>query len=130
MKILIVDDDKTTRKLLSLYLKGKGYEIVTAENGLDAMEKVGTENINFILTDMNMPYMDGIELTKNLKLDPSLSNIPIAMVTTEADEEERKKAFEAGVDDYLVKPANADQINDSIKRILKKLFKEGGEVNV
>ncbi len=122
MKILIVDDDKTTRRLLSLYLKGKGYETITAENGLEAMEKVGTEDINLIVTDLNMPYMDGIELTKTLK-SSSWSNIPILMVTTEADEQEKKKGMEAGVDDYLVKPANANQINESIKKILKNMFK-------
>lgn len=130
MKILVVDDDKTTRKLLGLYLKGKGYEVVSAENGLDAMEKLGAGDVNLIVTDMNMPYMDGIELTKTLKADDSASkNIPIIMVTTEADEEEKKKALEAGVDDYLVKPTNAEQINDSIKMILKKFF-TGGEGNV
>ncbi len=123
MKILVVDDDKTTRKLLTLYLKAKGYEVVAAENGLDAMEKLGTENINLVVTDMNMPYMDGIELTKNLRGDENWKTIPIVMVTTEADEDERKKALDAGVDDYLVKPANAEQISDSIKKILKKLFR-------
>jgi two-component system chemotaxis response regulator CheY len=123
MKILVVDDDKTTRKLLNLFLRAKGYEVVTAENGLDAMEKLGTESINLVVTDMNMPYMDGIELTKNLRNDENWKNIPIVMVTTEADDAERKKAVDAGVDDYLVKPANAEQITDSIKRILKKLFK-------
>jgi two-component system chemotaxis response regulator CheY len=123
MKILVVDDDKTTRKLLSLYLKAKGYEVVTAENGLDAMEKLGTENINLVVTDMNMPYMDGIELTKHLRADDSWKDLPILMVTTEADDDERKKAYETGVDDYLVKPANAEQISDSIKKILKKIFK-------
>jgi DNA-binding response OmpR family regulator len=123
MKILVVDDDKTTRKLLSLYLKAKGYEVVTAENGLDAMEKLGTENINLVVTDMNMPYMDGIELTKNLRADDSWKDLPILMVTTEADDDERRKAYETGVDDYLVKPANAEQISDSIKKILKKIFK-------
>jgi len=123
MKILVVDDDKTTRKLLSLYLKAKGYEVVTAENGLDAMEKLGTENINLVVTDMNMPYMDGIEPTKHLRADDSWKDLPILMVTTEADDDERKKAYETGVDDYLVKPANAEQISDSIKKILKKIFK-------
>lgn len=122
MKILIVDDDKTTRRLLSLYLKGKGYETITAENGLEAMEKVGTEDINLIVTDLNMPYMDGIELTRTLK-SSSWSNIPILMVTTEADEQEKKKGMEAGVEDYLVKPANANQIHESIKKILKNMFR-------
>ncbi|MGO9016501.1 MAG: response regulator [Dissulfurispiraceae bacterium] len=129
MKLLIVDDDKTTRKLLSLYLKGKGYEVVPAENGLDAIEKLGTESINLVVTDMNMPYMDGIELTKTLRSDTVLKDIPIIMVTTEADDDEKKKAFDAGVDDYLVKPTNADAISDSIKRIVKKIF-SGGDGNV
>jgi CheY-like chemotaxis protein len=123
MKILVVDDDKTTRKLLSLYLKAKGYEVVTAENGLDAMEKLGTGDINLVVTDMNMPYMDGIELTKNLRADDNWRDLPIVMVTTEADADEKKKAYDTGVDDYLVKPANAEQISDSIKKILKKIFK-------
>jgi DNA-binding response OmpR family regulator len=123
MKILVVDDDKTTRKLLGLYLKAKGYEVVTAENGLDAMEKLGTEDINLVVTDMNMPYMDGIELTKNLRADDNWKDLPIVMVTTEADEDEKKRAYDIGVDDYLVKPANAEQISDSIKKILKKIFK-------
>jgi CheY-like chemotaxis protein len=123
MKILVVDDDKTTRKLLSLYLKAKGYDIVTAENGLDALEKLGVENINLVVSDMNMPYMDGIELTRNIRADENLKGLPIIMVTTEADEEEKKKAHEAGVDDYLVKPANAEQISDSVKKILKKMFR-------
>jgi len=129
MKLLIVDDDKTTRKLLSLYLKGKGYEVVSAENGLDAIEKLGTESINLVVTDMNMPYMDGIELTKTLRSDSILKDIPIIMVTTEADDDEKEKAFDAGVNDYLVKPTNADAISDSIKRIVKKIF-SGGDGNV
>ena len=129
MKLLIVDDDKTTRKLLSMFLKGKGYEVVTAENGLDALEKLGTESVNLVVSDMNMPYMDGIELTKTVRADNNLKDIPIVMVTTEADDAEKEKAFEAGVDDYLVKPTNADQISESIKRIIKKIF-TGGDVNV
>lgn len=127
MKLLIVDDDKTTRKLLSLFLKSKGYEVATAENGLDALEKLGTESINLVVTDMNMPYMDGIELTKTLRADVNMKDMPIIMVTTEADEDEKKKAFDAGVNDYLVKPTNADQISESVKRILKNIFTGGGE---
>ncbi|MEN2994878.1 MAG: response regulator [Thermodesulfovibrio sp.] len=122
MKILVVDDDKTTRKMISLILKSKGYEVVTAENGLEALQKIGLERINLILTDMNMPYMDGIEFIRQVRANPEISNIPIVMITTEADEEEKRKAFEAGVDDYLVKPTTAEQISESIKRILRKIF--------
>ncbi len=82
---------------MSLYLKGKGYEVVTAENGLDALEKMGTENINLVVTDMNMPFMDGIELTKTLRADPNWQHVPILMVTTEADEEERNGQQQQGL---------------------------------
>lgn len=122
MKILVVDDDKTTRKMVSLILKSKGYEVVTAENGMDGLQKLGLEQINLILTDMNMPYMDGIEFTKQVRTNPEIAHIPIVMLTTEADEEEKQRAFKAGVDDYLVKPATAEQIVESMKKIIKKIF--------
>lgn len=122
MKILVVDDDKTTRKMVSLILKSKGYEVVTAENGMDGLQKLGLEQINLILTDMNMPYMDGIEFTKQVRANPETSHIPIVMLTTESDEEEKKRAFDAGVDDYLVKPATAEQIVESMRKIIKKIF--------
>lgn len=122
MKVLVVDDDKTTRKMLSLILKSKGYEVVTAENGMDGLQKLGIEQINLILTDMNMPYMDGIEFIKQVRANPEMSHIPIVMLTTEADEEEKQRAYKAGVDDYLVKPATGEQIVESMKRIIKKIF--------
>lgn len=122
MKILVVDDDKTTRKMVSLILKSKGYEVVTAENGMDGLQKLGLEQINLILTDMNMPYMDGIEFTKQVRTNPEIAHIPIVMLTTEADEEEKQRAFKAGVDDYLVKPATAEQILESMRKIIKKIF--------
>lgn len=122
MKVLIVDDDKTTRKMLSLILKNKGYDVVTAENGIEALQKLGLEQINLILTDMNMPYMDGIEFTKQVRANQDFCNIPIVMITTEADEGEKMRAYDAGVDDYLVKPTNAAEITESMKRIMKKIF--------
>lgn len=122
MKVLVVDDDKTTRKMISLILKSKGYEVVTAENGMDGLQKLGIEQINLILTDMNMPYMDGIEFTKQVRANPEISHIPIVMLTTEADEEEKQRAYKAGVDDYLVKPATGEQIVESMKKIIKKIF--------
>ena len=122
MRILVVDDDKTTRKMLYLILKSKGYDVVTAENGMDGLQKLGLEQINLILTDMNMPYMDGIEFTKQVRANPDFSDIPIVMLTTEADEEEKQRAYKAGVDDYLVKPATAEEIVDSMKKIMKKIF--------
>lgn len=126
MKILIVDDDKTTRKLLSFYLKGSGFEVVTAENGLDALEKLGMDEINLVMTDLNMPYMDGIELVKTLKSDPNTAQIPIIMVTTEADINEQNRALAAGANAYITKPVTADTIAKKIKTILKDIMSKGG----
>jgi two-component system chemotaxis response regulator CheY len=73
-----------------------------------------------------MPYMDGIELIKNLKADPNYTSIPILMVTTEADPEERERALTAGADGYVIKPVTADMVTQNIKDILKNFFGEGG----
>ncbi|KKL90407.1 hypothetical protein LCGC14_1905000 [marine sediment metagenome] len=129
MTILVVDDDKTTRKILGIYLKAKGYAVVYAENGLEAMEKLGTESINLVMTDLNMPYMDGHELTRSIRADEHLKHIPILMVTTEADEEEKAKALEAGADGYLVKPVSADMVSHNIRTILADIFEKGGSAN-
>jgi len=126
MKILIVDDDATTRKLLGLYLKTKGYEIAYAENGLDAIEKAGREKPNLIITDLNMTYMDGIEFVKTMRADPARQELPILMVTTEADPEERERAMSVGVNGYLVKPVTAEVVIQNIRHILKNMFAQGG----
>ncbi len=130
MKIMIVDDCQTTRKLLGHYLKSRGYSVVFAENGLDALEKLGTDTVNLIMTDLNMPYMDGMELIKTLRSDPNLSDIPILMVTTENDDVEREKAYNNGANGYLVKPVTGDAIAQNIKAIIKQIFTEGGSQNV
>ncbi len=130
MKILVVDDCATTRKLLTLYLKSKGYEVVTAENGLDALEKVGKESVNLVLSDLNMPYMDGIELVRNLRANPDTAELPVVMVTTEADPEEKEKAMKAGANGYMIKPVTAEMVAQNIKEIMKELFGKGGGSNV
>jgi two-component system, chemotaxis family, chemotaxis protein CheY len=126
MKILIVDDDSTTRKLLGLYLRAKGYEVAYAENGLDGIEKLGSENPNLIISDLNMPYMDGIEFVKNVRADQTHKEIPVLMVTTEADPEERERALSVGVNGYLVKPVTAEVVTQNIRHIMKNIFIQGG----
>jgi two-component system chemotaxis response regulator CheY len=129
MKILIVDDDSTTRKLLGLYLKAKGYEVAYAENGLQGLEKLGMETPNLIISDLNMPYMDGIEFVKNIRSGAVQAEIPILMVTTEADPEERDRALSAGVNGYLVKPVTAETVTQHIRHILKNMFTQGGGIH-
>ena len=126
MNILIVDDCQTTRKLLGHYLKTRGYGVVFAVNGLDALEKLGTDIVDLVMTDLNMPYMDGMELIKTLRADPVWSELPILMVTTENDEEERERAFNNGANGYVVKPVTGDAIVQNIKAIIKQMFAKGG----
>jgi two-component system chemotaxis response regulator CheY len=129
MKILIVDDDKTTRKLLGLYLKSKGFDVLHAENGLDGLEKLGSESVNMVISDLNMPYMDGIEFVKAVRADAQQSHLPILMITTEQDTEERERAVSAGVNGYLTKPVTAEVVMQNIRQILKKIFAEGGKAH-
>ncbi len=129
MKIMIVDDCPTTRKILSIYLKSKGFEVTTADNGLDAIEKLAIHTVHMILTDLNMPYMDGIELTRTLRADPNWSSLPILMVTTEADPEERERALQAGANGYIVKPVTAESVTQHIKAILHDFFAREGKEN-
>jgi two-component system, chemotaxis family, chemotaxis protein CheY len=126
MKILIVDDDKTTRKLLSLYLKGNGFEVATAENGLNALEKLGAEPVQLVLTDLNMPFMDGIEFLKAMKSNPGTSHIPALMITTETDDEEKQRAMAAGADGYLSKPVSSEDVGAWIRQMMGQIFKKGG----
>jgi len=123
MKILIVDDDSTTRKLLRIYLKGNGFDVVTAENGLDAIEKLGGEAVNLVVTDLNMPYMDGIEFIRSMKANPETAHIPVLMITTETDEDERKRAVAAGADGYLSKPVTSETVATMIRRMLGDIFR-------
>jgi two-component system chemotaxis response regulator CheY len=99
---------------------------VFAENGLDALEKLSADRVNLIMTDLNMPYMDGMELIKTLKTDPNLSDIPVLMVTTENDAMEKERALQFGADGYVVKPVTGEAIVEHIKNIMKELFTKGG----
>jgi len=125
IKIMIVDDDSTTRKILGMYVKQKGFEVVMAENGFDALEKLARERVSLIMTDLNMPNMDGIELIKNLKANPDYAEIPVMMITTESDEVERQKAMAAGAAAYLVKPVTGDAVAAHVKEIIKQFFAGG-----
>jgi CheY-like chemotaxis protein len=129
MNILIVDDDKTTRKLLSLYLKGSGFGIVTAENGLDALEKLGSSAVNLVVTDLNMPFMDGIEFIRAMKSNPDTAHIPALVISTETDDEERQRAAAAGADGYLSKPVTSDIVARKVRQMLGEIFRKGGQGN-
>ena len=116
--VLIVDDCLTTRRLVSMYLKSAGYSLVQAENGFDALEKLAQGPVDLIVTDMNMPRMDGVALTRALKQDPTLEAIPVLMLTTENAESERAKGVAAGVSAYLTKPVAQGRLLEEVRRLI------------
>ncbi len=117
--ILLVDDCKTTRKILSYLLKGKDFTILQAENGLDALEKLARNDVDLIITDLNMPRMDGIEFVKAVKEDGAYMGIPIIMLTTESSELDKSKAYQLGVSSYLSKPVDKERILNEIEKHCK-----------
>ena len=117
MTILIVDDCGTTRKIISHYLRSSGYGTVQAANGLEAVEKVSTGSVDFIITDMNMPQMDGLELVKWVRENMQFGQIPIVMLTTEADESRKMTAISAGVSAFLTKPVTQEKLAEEVKRV-------------
>jgi CheY-like chemotaxis protein len=118
--ILIVDDSATVRKFLTHTLKAKNYRCVEATDGFDALEKLAqATEIRLIISDLNMPNMDGIEFINAVRQDPLYQDLPIIMLTTENNPENRKLAFDAGANLYLVKPSPAHIILFKVQSLLE-----------
>jgi len=120
MKILIVDDDKSNRLILSSYLKKNDYTVVEAESGLEAIELFQTDEPELVLIDVNMPLMDGLEATRQIKSMITDKFIPIIFLTAITDEKALSQCVEAGADDFLTKPYNKTLLKakiDALKRV-------------
>lgn len=117
-KILIVDDCDTTRKLLSYIIRERGYKIISASNGIEALEVMAANPVDLVVTDLNMPQMDGFELSRSLRENESYRELPIIMITTEAGEVDKKMGFEAGVTTYLTKPISPQRLLYEIEKVL------------
>lgn len=116
---LVVDDSASMRQLVSSTIKGAGHSVLVAENGKDALGKLGDGKIDIAITDLNMPDMDGIELIKRLRSMPSLKFIPIIMLTTEAQEAKKREGKQAGASGWIVKPFSPEQLLDVINKFVK-----------
>ncbi len=117
-QILVVEDDKSTARLMKAILKHAGYEVHSAENGIKALELTDTQHIDLIVLDVMMPKMDGYEFTECLR--SCGDNTPILMVTAKQLPEEKCKGFLVGTDDYMVKPVNEDEMLLRIKALLRR----------
>jgi len=122
IKIMVVDDFATMRKVIRNLLKQGGYEnIVEAEDGVIALKTLKSQKIDFVVSDWNMPNMTGLELLKAVRSDEDLKSTPFLMVTAEALQDNVIAAVKAGVNNYIVKPFTAETLNDKITKILEKI---------
>jgi len=122
MKILIVDDFPTMRRIIKNLLKDLGFENVDeAEDGAMALEKLRNGNFEFVVSDWNMPNMDGLEMLKAIRADPALSKLPVLMVTAEAKKENIIAAAQAGANGYVVKPFTAATLEEKLNKIFEKI---------
>lgn len=117
-KILVVEDDTNTRKLMCAVLKQNGFETYAAEDGIAALHLMEKQHVDLVVLDLMMPNMDGYELTRQLRL--SWGNLPILMVTAKQEPKDKKKGFLAGTDDYMTKPVDEEEMVLRIKALLRR----------
>lgn len=117
-KIMTVDDSASVRQMVSFTLKNEGYEVSEAEDGVDALAKLQQQPVDMVLTDLNMPNMDGIELIKQLRANPNFKFVPIIFLTTESQEEKKQQGKQAGATGWIVKPFKPEQLVGVIKKVL------------
>ncbi len=126
MKILIVDDFSTMRRIIKNLLKELGFSNVTeADDGNTALPMLKSGGYDFLITDWNMPGMQGIDLLRNVRADPGIATLPVLLVTAEAKKDQIVEAAQAGVNGYIVKPFNAVTLKEKIDKIFERIQATG-----
>ena len=121
-KILIIEDSPTMRQLIAFALKRlPGVRIVEANDGVDGLKKLSSDKFDLILTDINMPVMDGLKLVSLVRNDANYRTTPIVVITTEGAQEDRDRALALGANDYITKPIQANRILELARSLLKLL---------
>lgn len=116
--ILIVDDSASMRQTVKIALSGAGYEVIEAIDGKDALTKLDGQRVHLIISDVNMPNMNGIDMVKAVKLLPSYRFTPIMMLTTEADESKKSAGQAAGAKAWIIKPFRPDQLLAAVSKLI------------
>ncbi len=117
--ILAVDDSPSMRKMVSFTLTGAGYQVVEAGDGVDAYEKAQAQSFDLVLTDQNMPRLDGLGLTRKLRDHPQFKTVPILVLTTESSDLMKQAGRAAGATGWLVKPFDPARLLEVIKKVIK-----------
>lgn len=116
-KVMTVDDSRTMRDMVSFTLRGAGYEVVEAADGQQAMSAIAATKVDLVITDLNMPVMDGLTLIRRLRAIPAHRTLPILMLTTEADESKKAEGRAAGATGWIVKPFNPDKLVSVVQKV-------------
>lgn len=117
-KILVVDDSSSLRQVVAISLQGKGYEVIQAGNGKEALTKLDGSKINLVISDVNMPIMDGLTFVTEMKKLPRYKFTPVIMLTTEAGSEMKDKGRAAGVKAWVVKPFKPEQMLNAVAKLI------------
>lgn len=116
--ILAVDDSPSLRKMVTFTLKGAGYRVVEAADGAQALQRAQQERVALVLTDQNMPQMDGLTLIRSLRAMPAYARVPIVMLTTESSEEMKAQGRAAGATGWMVKPFDPRRLLEVVDRVI------------
>lgn len=120
MKILIVDDEINIRELMKFNLEKESYQVLEAEDGMQALAHIEQEKPDLVLLDLMLPKMDGIEVCKRAKINPKTAGIPIIMLTARADEIDKIIGLEMGADDYITKPFSPREVVARVRAVLRR----------
>ena len=116
--IMVVDDSTSVRKMVAFTLENAGYSVVEAENGMDALEKLNGSRVNMFIVDLNMPHVDGFELTRSVRAMNEYKFTPIVMLTTESLDVKKQEGKAAGATGWITKPFKPDQLIGVVKKVM------------
>jgi CheY-like chemotaxis protein len=116
--VLVADDEEDIKVVLRMFLEAVGYEVITAFDGLDALEQIKSTKPDVVLMDIMMPVIDGIEVVRQMKATPGIRDIPVVMLTAAAQSDMVERAIQAGAADYIVKPFEPEAVQRAIEKVL------------
>ena len=117
-RAMVVDDSRSLRQMVAFALQQAGFEVLEADNGEAALKGLVGQKVNLVISDVNMPIMDGLTFVKKLRTDPAFKFVPVLMLTTEAGETKKAEGKAAGATGWIVKPFNPEQLLATIKKVL------------
>lgn len=126
LKILVCDDERNIVRMIQVNLEKQGYQVVTAYDGKEGLEKVRSEKPDLLVLDVMMPYMDGFEVLKALRREPATESLPVIMLTAKAQDKDVFEGYHYGADMYLTKPFSPRELISFIKRIAQGATNDGG----